>query len=391
MRGLTVQPGVANSIELTELPEVRPSKGDVLLEALALGICGTDREIIAAEYGEAPKGDNRLVLGHESLARVLEAPSGSGLAPGDLVVPIVRRPDPVPCPNCAVGEWDMCRNGRYTEHGIKSEHGFGAEQLQLEPNRLVKLDPALGANGVLLEPASVLAKAWEHIERIGQRARWTPERVLVTGAGPIGLLAALMARQRGLEVHVLDIVKEGPKPRLVQQLGATYHSDGIDRVAMIPDVTLECTGVASLVIDTMCQSAHGGITCLTGVSSGGRKIEVDMASVATDEPPRDAYFRGDALEVGTYPTATFALTSPVELPAGSADVELAGDLTIHGVTQAVTVEAQVGPTADGVQVVGSVPITFSDFDVEAPSLGFVTVDDAGSVEFGLDLVPTPGS
>ena len=120
-------------------------------------------------------------------------------------------------------------------------------------------------------------------------------------------------------------------------------------------------------------------------------IEVDMASVATDEPPRDAYFRGDALEVGTYPTATFALTSPVELPSGSADVELAGDLTIHGVTQAVTVEAQVGPTADGVQVVGSVPITFSDFDVEAPSLGFVTVDDAGSVEFGLDLVPASGS
>jgi polyisoprenoid-binding protein YceI len=120
-------------------------------------------------------------------------------------------------------------------------------------------------------------------------------------------------------------------------------------------------------------------------------VEVDMASVATDEPPRDAYFRGDALEVGTYPTATFALTSPVELPPGSADVELAGDLTIHGVTQAVTVEAQVGPTADGVQVVGSVPITFSDFDVEAPSLGFVTVDDAGSVEFGLDLVPASGS
>ena len=120
-------------------------------------------------------------------------------------------------------------------------------------------------------------------------------------------------------------------------------------------------------------------------------IEVDMASVATDEPPRDAYFRGDALEVGTYPTATFELTSPVDLPTGSADVELAGDLTIHGVTQAVTVEAQVGPTTDGVQVVGSVPITFSDFDVEAPSLGFVTVDDAGSVEFGLDLVPASGS
>lgn len=129
--------------------------------------------------------------------------------------------------------------------------------------------------------------------------------------------------------------------------------------------------------------ADGALTAAT--------IEVDMASVATDEPPRDAYFRGDALEVGTYPTATFELTGPVDLPTGAADVELAGDLTIHGVTQPVTVEAQVGPTAEGVQVVGSVPITFSDFDVEAPDLGFVTVDDRGSVEFGLDLVPSAGS
>ncbi|MCO7273537.1 YceI family protein [Cellulosimicrobium cellulans] len=129
--------------------------------------------------------------------------------------------------------------------------------------------------------------------------------------------------------------------------------------------------------------ADGALTAAT--------VEVDMASVATDEPPRDAYFRGSALDVGTFPTATFALTEPADLPTGTADVELTGDLTIHGVTRPVTVEAQVGTTADGVQVVGSVPITFSDFDVQAPSLGFVTVDDAGSVEFGLDLVRSAGS
>ena len=279
MRALTVRPGVRDSIELSELSAPQPRTGFVMLEALALGICGTDREIIHGEYGEAPTGEDRLVLGHESLARVVEAPKGCGLNAGDLVVPMVRRPDPVPCPNCAAGEWDMCRNGQYTEHGIKGEHGFGAELFQLEPERLIKIDPALGASGVLLEPASVLAKAWEHIERVGRRARWEPQAALVTGAGPIGLLAALMARQRGLEVDVLDIVKEGPKPRLARQLGAAYHSEGLDAIERHPDVALECTGVPQLVFDVIQHTAANGIVCLTGVSSGGRRISVDMASL----------------------------------------------------------------------------------------------------------------
>lgn len=138
------------------------------------------------------------------------------------------------------------------------------------------------------------------------------------------------------------------------------------------------------------EEVTGSFTVVDGTLTAAT-VEVDMASVVTDEPPRDAYFRGDALEVGTFPTATFELGDPVALPTGNAGVELAGDLTVHGVTRAVTFDAQVGATADGVQVVGSVPITFSDFDVQAPNLGFVTVDDAGSVEFGLDLVPSAGS
>ena len=84
------------------------------------------------------------MLGHESLGEVIEAPPGSGFAAGDRVVGIVRRPDPVPCPACAAGEWDMCRNGRYTERGIKGLHGFGAERFRIEPEFAVKVDPALG-------------------------------------------------------------------------------------------------------------------------------------------------------------------------------------------------------------------------------------------------------
>lgn len=112
MRALTVRPGTPNSIALSTVPPPPLSDGAVLVRALALGICGTDREIIRGEYGWAPPGAENLILGHESLGRVEEAPAGSGFAKGDLVAGIVRRPDPVPCPACAAGVWDMCRNGR---------------------------------------------------------------------------------------------------------------------------------------------------------------------------------------------------------------------------------------------------------------------------------------
>src|SRR5919199_4195327 len=210
MFALTVQPGIAHSARLQEMAEPAPESSTLLVQTLAIGVCGTDREIIQGGYGAAPPGQDRLILGHESLGSVLEAPAESGFAPADLVVAIVRRPDPVPCPNCAVGEWDMCRNGRYTECGIKQRHGFCRERFRVEPGFAVRLEPGLERVGVLLEPASILAKAWEHVEKIGARAVWRPRRALVTGAGPVGLLAALMGVQRGLEVHVLDVVTAGP-------------------------------------------------------------------------------------------------------------------------------------------------------------------------------------
>jgi len=111
----------------------------VLVEAVAVGVCGTDVEIADGKYGWAPPGKNRLVLGHESLGRVLDPGPASGLKPGDLVVGIVRRPDPVPCPNCAVGEWDMCRNGQYTERGIKQIDGYMSEHWRIEPEYAIKV------------------------------------------------------------------------------------------------------------------------------------------------------------------------------------------------------------------------------------------------------------
>lgn len=280
MRALTVRPLNADTAEVTELPDPSPGPAELLVEAVALGICGTDREIVSGAYGWSPPGRDRLVLGHESLGRVRQAPPGSGFSPGDLVVGVVRRPDPEPCGACARGEFDMCRNGRYTERGIKERDGYGSELWTLETDYAVRLEPGLESVGVLMEPTSVVAKAWEQIERVGERAWFAPQRVLVTGAGPIGLLAALVGVQRGLDVHVLDVVEDGPKPAAVAALGATYHHAPVTEVTekVQPDVVVEATGVGRVVLDAAAGTAAYGIVCLTGVSSGGRRIPVDAGA-----------------------------------------------------------------------------------------------------------------
>jgi len=290
MRALTVRPGEKESLELRDVPEPAPEEGSVLVDGLAVGLCGTDQEIVEAQYGQAPPGAEYLVLGHENLGRVREAPDGAGVAVGDLVVGIVRRPDPVPCGACAIGEWDMCRNGRYTEHGITGRHGFARERWRVEPDALVRLDPALAEVGVLLEPTTILAKAWEQVERIGARAFFAPTVVAVTGAGPVGLLGALLGVQRGLEVHVFDIVAEGFKPELVHALGATYHTEPLPQSGLLPDITIECTGVPSVVVDAISTEANDGITCLTGVSGVGHKLPLDVGSLN-----RQAVLRNDVI------------------------------------------------------------------------------------------------
>lgn len=280
MRALTVEPGKRDSACLEEVAEPPLSDGGILVQALALGICGTDREILSGLYGSPPIGQSRLILGHESLGRVLEAPLASGFTPDDLIVGIVRRPDPIPCTACAAGEWDMCLNGRYTERGIKDRHGYGSERFRIEPEFAVKIDAALGSLGVLLEPASILAKAWDHIERVARRLEdWRPRTLLITGAGPIGLLAALMGAQRGLEVHVFDSPYESTKAELVTELGGTYEAALGSLEKLQPDILMECTGAPALVAQLLPHTAPAGTLCLVGVSAPGRDFELDVGNI----------------------------------------------------------------------------------------------------------------
>jgi threonine dehydrogenase-like Zn-dependent dehydrogenase len=281
MRALTVIPGKAGSALLEDISRPVAEPEAVLVRTLAVGICGTDTEILNGRYGRAPRGRERLIIGHEAVG-IVEAGGGPGCpAVGELVVGIVRRPDPVPCANCAAGEWDMCRNGLYSECGIKELDGFCAEYFAADARFLVSVPRALGDLAVLVEPTSVVAKAWEHIQRIGSRVLWEPRRALITGAGPIGLLAALLGRQLGLEVHVLDRAEDGCKPSLVRALGACYHSEAPSEVmqATVPDVVLECTGSAGVVLDVLQGNARGAVTCLVGVSSSGRTIPVNVGAL----------------------------------------------------------------------------------------------------------------
>ena len=175
----------------------------------------------------------------------------------------------------------MCRNGQYTERGIKQIDGYMSERWRIEPEYAIRVDSSLGLLGVLLEPTTVVTKAWEAVLAVGQRAFWEPRTVLVTGAGPIGLLAALLGKQHGLDVHVLDRVESGPKPDLVRSLGATYHSGSVANVGFEPDVVIECTGVGQVIADSIDQLGSGGVVCLTGVGSGGRTTGLSTADVAS--------------------------------------------------------------------------------------------------------------
>src|SRR5579875_312161 len=222
MKAMSVIPGKPDSATVAEVPGPPESDGSILVEGLLVGICGTDGEILRG-YGQVPEGSDRLVIGHESLGRVIEAPPDAGVKAGDLVAGVVRRPDPVPCAACAAEQWEFCENGRYTERGIKGRNGYGRQRWRVGPRFALPVPAGLGDHGVLTEPGSVVAKAWEQIEAITARSPVTGRRALVVGAGPIGLLAALLGVQRGYEVHVLDQVTSGPKPGLVAALGATYH------------------------------------------------------------------------------------------------------------------------------------------------------------------------
>src|SRR5215469_4827150 len=224
MQALAVFPS-KKRLNLLNIPEPQlngPTK--VLLKVHEVGLCGTDREISSFEYGSPPPGSDHLILGHESLAEVIEVgPGVRGFKPGDLVVPLVRRPCPHPeCRACRAGRPDFCVTGDYTERGIKGADGFLTNYVVEDEAYLVKVPRALADVAVLVEPLTVVAKASDQVQAISNRLPFEPgpQRGLVLGAGPIGLLGAMLLVADNFETVVYSRDSEQSKQaELVRSLG----------------------------------------------------------------------------------------------------------------------------------------------------------------------------
>jgi glucose 1-dehydrogenase len=275
MKALCVLPGKPNSAHLRDVPEPPMSPDHVLVKTIRVGLCGTDADIARGEYGQAPPGDDYLVLGHENFGVVLEAGGNAGnFKPGDFVVSTVRRPCGL-CYNCAHGENDMCTSGQYTERGIMRRHGFMSERYSELPAYLNKLAPEVEKIGVLLEPMSVVEKGIDHAFLIQRRMEWQPQTAAVLGAGPVGMLATAVLRNKGLQCVVVGREPANdPRTQLIEKIGAEYFSVSDQPLLDLPkhyshvDLIIEATGSARVVFDAMQILSPNGVLCLLSVTGG---------------------------------------------------------------------------------------------------------------------------
>ena len=290
MRAMAVFP-TQRDLRIIEVPvpELR-NEHDATIRVREVGVCGTDREICEYHYGSPPAGTERLVLGHEAVGEVVAVgPAVRRVACGDLVVITVRRPCGEPsCVACRAGRQDFCVTGHFRERGISGADGFMTELVVEEERYLVRVPKALADVAVLVEPLTIAAKAAVDLDAILRRYPWEPAglRALVLGAGPIGLLAAMMLRSRDLDTFVYSLESaDSDRAELVRSLGAEYISARDVPVGEIasrvcaPDVVFEAVGVAKVAFAAIDALAPNGVFIFSGVPGPGRPVEVDLDGI----------------------------------------------------------------------------------------------------------------
>jgi len=287
MKAIALRRG-AEQVELVEMPEPTLGDGEVMVQAIRTGVCGTDREMIRRQAVDVPPGEDVLVLGHEGLGRVVDTRGDvGGLAPGDLVVPIVRR-GCGRCNACNTGHPDYCFTGRYTERGIHRQHGFFSEFYADRPEYLVRAAPEIEDVAVLGEPMSVSVKAAGIALAFQERVRFegaysqpgARERVLVAGHGPIGMLGLLLFRVSGFDVWVLGRRgPDDPQVTMIEGIGARYvHTDDIDDLVAETGgffIIFEATGLSDVTFRLAGYLSRNGVLLLTGVPRGPKAIRID--------------------------------------------------------------------------------------------------------------------
>jgi threonine dehydrogenase-like Zn-dependent dehydrogenase len=313
VRAVVVYPGLGRPPELTDVPAPELFPGGVAVRVLDVGVCGTDREILAGGHGAAPPGRDRLVLGHESFGQVedVRAP-GAPFAPGDYVVATVRR-GCASCRHCASGMSDFCDTGGFVERGILGMDGFLAERYVEDPAYLIGVPAELARVGVLLEPLSVVEKALQQAfaaqirvpgRPVATRDPWTAgpsswqaRRALVLGAGPIGMLTAIVLRLLGVEdVAIVERRPRAGKRAMAEAVGARYvATEGGPLRELLPgeryDLVIEAAGTASIVVDALPLLAPNGVVCLTGIFAAGQTPE----TLALNDLFREMVYRNQAI------------------------------------------------------------------------------------------------
>src|SRR5712691_361343 len=305
MKAIAVHPGKPNSIHLREIPEPKltdvPDGRGVLVKVLRVGVDGTDKEINAAEYGAPPPGDDFLVTGHESFGQVVEVGPNvpTTIRPGTYVVASVRRPGTSIYGK--IGLQDFTTDDVYYERGINLLHGYLTEHYVEDASFVFPLPRTLQEVGVLLEPTTVAEKGINHAYEIQRRLKvWQPRSALVLGSGTVGLLTALVARLRGLELTVYSLPrKPNRNAELVEQLGGAYVSSQDATLAEASaehgpfDLIMDATGFSPIVWEAAEVLGKNGVLVLASITGGDRKAEINSDRI------NQGFVLGNKVMVGT--------------------------------------------------------------------------------------------
>jgi threonine dehydrogenase-like Zn-dependent dehydrogenase len=305
MKAIAVYPGKPHSMHLEDMPMPKitdiPNGQGVLVKVLRVGVDGTDKEINAAEYGNAPEGEQFLITGHENFGRVVEVGPNvpDTIRPGTYVVSTVRRPGYSLYDQ--IGLQDMTTDNVYFERGINLRHGYLTEYYVEDAAYIVTLPATLREVGVLLEPLTVAEKGLNQAYEIQRRLKvWQPRRAAVVGAGTIGLLATLAMRLRGLEVTCYS--RRLPPYRnsdLITELGARYVSSQQSMLAQASerygpfDLIFEASGYSPLVFQAVEALGKNGVLVLSSVTGGENKVEVNADKI------NEGFVLGNKVMVGT--------------------------------------------------------------------------------------------
>jgi glucose 1-dehydrogenase len=318
MKAIAVHPGKAGSIHLEDIP--KPSVGEVsggrgvLVRVLRVGVDGTDKEINAAEYGAAPPGDDFLIIGHENFGIVEEVGPNvpDTIRHGTYVVASVRRPGS--SLYGTIGLQDFTTDDVYYERGINLLHGYLTEYYVEDADFVFPLPESLREVGVLLEPTTVAEKGINHAYEIQRRLKiWQPRRAAILGSGTIGLLMALAARLRGLELTVFSLPEKPYRNAdLVEELGGVYVSSAGASLGEVSeqrgpfDLIMDATGFSPIIWEAAELLGKNGVLVLSSITGGKRKAEINSDKI------NQSFVLGNKVMVGTVNAAPADFRSGVD-------------------------------------------------------------------------------